>query len=83
MLIIALVVGAVAGLLLSDFIERYRSAGWLNWLATWGVVILVLIFAASAGFFSIEVRVGLFFGVLLGILVGMTPLSSRIPDRSL
>jgi hypothetical protein len=82
MLIVGLIVGTVAGLLLADFVARYRSAGWLNWLATWGVVVLVLIFAASAGFFSTEVRVGLFFGISLGVLTGMTPLPLRTPNHT-
>jgi MFS family permease len=81
MLIIGMIVGPIIGLLLADYIERSRAAGPVNWLVTWGVLILFLIFIAFAGFFSLEVRVGVFFGTLLGVLIGFTPIVPRAQDR--
>lgn len=81
MLIVAMIIGPVIGLLVADFIERYRAAGLGNWLVTWGVLILFLVFVAFATFFSAEVRIGLFFGTLLGVLIGMTPIPRRTPER--
>jgi len=77
MLIVALIVGSLIGLLVADFVERYRTGGWANWAATWGVLVLFLTFVAFAGFFSAEVRVGLLAGTLLGALIGRTPIPSR------
>jgi hypothetical protein len=81
MLIVGMIVGPIIGLLLADYIERFRGAGWLNWAATWGVLVLVLVFIAAAGFFSAEARVGLFFGTALGVLIGLTPLGRQTPDQ--
>ncbi len=81
MLIVGMIVGPIIGLLLADYIERFQGRGLLNWAATWGVLVLVLVFLAAAGFISVEARIGLFFGTALGALIGLTPIGTRTPDR--
>lgn len=69
MFIVGMVVGPALGLLGSDIIARAGTVGWWRTVA----IILVLVFILIAPFFALELKLGLLFGTLLGLLLAGTP----------
>ena len=77
MFVFGLVVGPLIGLLVGDFLVRRKRAA-----ARWGVVALLLVCFAILvlGIGSLELRIGLVAGLLLGTLLAGTPLSPLAPE---
>lgn len=71
MFVAGVIVGPVAGLLLSDFLFRSVTIGRL-W--AWLAIVLVLLALLLMPLLTVELRVGLAVGAFLGVLVGATPL---------
>lgn len=77
MFVFGLVVGPLIGLLIGDFLARRQRAD-----ARWGIASLLLVCFAILvlGFGSLELRIGLVGGLLLGVLLAATPLSPLAPE---
>jgi hypothetical protein len=69
MFLIGLIVGPAAGLLLGDYLFRSRIIDERLGVAFTGLVFLFLVLAT---FLTQELRVGLGFGLLLGILLSIS-----------
>jgi hypothetical protein len=81
MFVAGLVIGPVIGLLLADMIRWFRNRSIVDFLSSVGFVCLILILDLLLPW-STELKVGLFFGILLGLLLGATPMRILQGDRA-
>ncbi|GAC1477563.1 MAG: hypothetical protein NVS1B6_19160 [Steroidobacteraceae bacterium] len=75
MIILGLVVGPAIGLLAGDFFARYRGSRWQAISA----IALFFVFLIFAPFFTLELKIGLGAGTLLGLLVFFSPVELSAP----
>ncbi len=69
MFVVGLLVGPALGLVTGDGIAKSRDSRWW-WLAA---LVLFLFFVLFAPWFALELKLGLIFGALLGLLLAATP----------
>lgn len=79
MILLGLFVGPVIGLLGGDYLHRTLRLGfWRSAL----VVLLFLVFVLFAPFFVLELKAGLAAGILLGMLLALSPWDLAAPNDS-
>ncbi|MGH2442893.1 MAG: hypothetical protein ACRDFX_07000 [Chloroflexota bacterium] len=70
MFVVGLFIGPVIGVLAGDFLGRSSTRRWTGAAA----IILFLLFVLFVPIFVLELKLGLIFGTLLGVLLAGTPL---------
>jgi MFS family permease len=70
--IVGLVIGPVIGILLGDYL--FRPGGPRRWQSLCALALLI-VFLLFAPFFTLELKIALILGVLVGTLLSATPMS--------